>query len=105
MTQLVTVQTDFRDIEQMAHGLTGRVQTTYVILPTGDAVDEGEWAQFEIALFDGTVGLAGLGRCVTLVDNGGRFVKFRGTVTGNVMEGTAQAPGGTEVRWSAKRSG
>lgn len=70
MTQLVTVQTDFRDIEQMAHGLTGRVQTTYVILPTGDAVDEGEWAQFEIALFDGTAGLAGLGRCVTLVDNG-----------------------------------
>lgn len=70
MTQLVTVQTDFHDIEQMAHGLTGRVQATYVILPTADAVEEGEWAQFEIALADGSAGLAGVGRCVTLVDNG-----------------------------------
>lgn len=70
MTQQVTVQTDFRDLEQMAQGLVGRVQTHYVILPTGDAVPEGEWAQFEISLFDGSVGLAGVGRCVTLVDNG-----------------------------------
>ncbi len=70
MTQQVTVQTDFRDFEQMAQGLVGRVQTNYVILPTGDAVDEGEWAQFEISLFDGSQGLAGVGRCVTLVDNG-----------------------------------
>ncbi|MET0342650.1 MAG: hypothetical protein ABW252_16715 [Polyangiales bacterium] len=70
MTQQLTVQTDFRDIEQMAQGLVGRVQNNYVILPTGDAVDEGEWAQFEISLFDGSAGLAGVGRCVTLVDNG-----------------------------------
>jgi len=70
MTQLVTVQTDFRDLEQMAEGLAGRVHATHVILPAGDAVDEGEWAQFEIALHDGSAGLAGIGRCVTVVDNG-----------------------------------
>jgi hypothetical protein len=70
MTQLVTVQTDFRDLEQMAEGLAGRVHATHVILPAGDAVDEGEWAQFEIALHDGSAGLAGVGRCVTVVDNG-----------------------------------
>ncbi|MEY4509800.1 MAG: hypothetical protein RLZZ450_1922 [Pseudomonadota bacterium] len=70
MTQLVTVQTDFVDLEQMAEGLTGRVHATHVILPAGDAVDEGEWAQFEIALHDGSAGLAGIGRCVTVVDNG-----------------------------------
>lgn len=70
MTQLVTVQTDFRDLEQMAQGLVGRVHPTHVILPAGDAVDEGEWAQFEIALHDGSAGLAGVGRCVTVVDNG-----------------------------------
>lgn len=70
MTQLLTVQTDFRDIEQMAQGLVGRVHATHVILPTGDAVDEGEWAQFEVTLFDGDPGLAGVGRCVTVVDNG-----------------------------------
>lgn len=70
MTQLVTVQTDFMDLEQMAEGLAGRVHATHVILPAGDAVDEGEWAQFEIALHDGSAGLAGIGRCVTVVDNG-----------------------------------
>jgi hypothetical protein len=70
MTQLVTVQTDFKDLEQMAEGLAGRVHATHVILPAGDAVDEGEWAQFEIALHDGSAGLAGIGRCVTVVDNG-----------------------------------
>jgi hypothetical protein len=70
MTQLVAVQTDFRDIDQMAHGLAGRVHATHVILPAGEAVDEGEWAHFEIVLQDGSAGLAGLGRCVTVVDNG-----------------------------------
>jgi hypothetical protein len=70
MTQLVTVQTDFIDLEQMAEGLAGRVHATHVILPAGDAVEEGEWAQFEIALHDGSAGLAGIGRCVTVVDNG-----------------------------------
>jgi hypothetical protein len=70
MTQLVTVQTDFRDLEQMAEGLVGRVHATHVILPAGDSVDEGEWAQFAIALYDGSSGLAGIGRCVTVVDNG-----------------------------------
>lgn len=70
MTQRVAVETDFRDIEQMAQGLTGRVHATHVILPAGNAVDEGAWAQFEITLYDGSAGLAGLGRCVTVVDNG-----------------------------------
>lgn len=70
MTQLVTVQTDFTDLEQMAEGLIGRVHATHVILPAGDSVDEGAWAQFAISLQDGSSGLAGLGRCVTVVDNG-----------------------------------
>jgi hypothetical protein len=70
MTQSVTVQTDFRDLQQMAEGLVGRVHATHVILPAGDAVDEGEWAQWAIALYDGSAGLAGVGRCVTVVDNG-----------------------------------
>jgi hypothetical protein len=70
MTQSVTVQTDFRDLQQMAEGLVGRVHATHVILPAGDTVDEGEWAQWAIALYDGSSGLAGVGRCVTVVDNG-----------------------------------
>lgn len=70
MTQSVTVQTDFRDLQQMAEGLVGRVHATHVILPAGDSVDEGAWAQWAIALYDGSAGLAGMGRCVTVVDNG-----------------------------------
>ena len=46
------------------------MHATHVILPAGESVDEGAWAQFEIALYDGSAGLAGLGRCVTVVDNG-----------------------------------
>jgi hypothetical protein len=41
----------------------------------------------------------------TLVDAGGRFVRFRGTVNGDAMEGTAQPAGGSEQRWSARRTG
>lgn len=70
MTQSVTVQTDFRDLQQMAEGLVGRVHATHVILPAGDSIDEGAWAQWAIALHDGSAGLVGMGRCVTVVDNG-----------------------------------
>jgi hypothetical protein len=70
MTQVVTVRTDFADLNQMAQGLVGRVNETHVILPAGAPVDVGEWAQFAVTLHDGTPGFAGMGRCVTFVDNG-----------------------------------
>jgi len=70
MTQVVTVHTDFTDLNQMAQGLIGRVDPIKVILPGPDAVDAGEWVQFAITLQDGTPGFAGVGRCVTAVDNG-----------------------------------
>jgi len=41
----------------------------------------------------------------TLIDNGGRFVRFRGTVNGDSIKGTAQTPDGRSVEWSARRSG
>lgn len=70
MTQVVTVHTDFMDLNQMAHGLVGRVNETHVILPGPDPVGVGEWVEFAVTLSDGTPGFAGLGRCVTVVDNG-----------------------------------
>jgi hypothetical protein len=54
----------------MAQGLVGRVNETHVILPGPDQVDVGEWIQFAVTLYDGTPGFAGVGRCVTVVDNG-----------------------------------
>jgi len=70
MTQVVTVHTDFTDLNQMAQGLVGRVNETHVILPGPDVVDVGDWVQFAVTLYDGTPGFAGVGRCVTVVDNG-----------------------------------
>jgi hypothetical protein len=70
MTQVVTVHTDFTDLNQMAQGLVGRVNETHVILPGPDPVSVGDWVQFAVTLYDGTPGFAGVGRCVTVVDNG-----------------------------------
>jgi hypothetical protein len=70
MTQVVTVHTDFTDLNQMTQGLVGRVNDSHVILPAKDPVDVGEWVQFAVTLFDGSPAFAGVGRCVTFVDNG-----------------------------------
>jgi hypothetical protein len=70
MTQVVTVHTDFTDLSQMTQGLVGRVNDSHVILPAKDPVDVGEWVQFAVTLFDGSPAFAGVGRCVTFVDNG-----------------------------------
>jgi len=70
MTQVVTVHTDFTDLNQMTQGLIGRVNDSHVILPSDKAVDVGEWAQFAVTLYDGSPAFAGVGRCVTFVDNG-----------------------------------
>lgn len=70
MTQVVTVATDFTDLNQMAQGLVGRVDPARVILPGPTPVDVGEWVNFAVTLQDGTPGFAGVGRCVDAVDNG-----------------------------------
>lgn len=70
MTQVVTVHTDFTDLNQMTQGLVGRVNDSHVILPAKDPVEVGEWVQFAITLYDGSPVFAGVGRCVTFVDNG-----------------------------------
>jgi hypothetical protein len=54
----------------MTQGLVGRVNDSHVILPAKDPVDVGEWVQFAVTLFDGSPAFAGVGRCVTFVDNG-----------------------------------
>jgi hypothetical protein len=46
------------------------VNDSHVILPAKDPVDVGEWVQFAVTLFDGSPAFAGVGRCVTFVDNG-----------------------------------
>jgi hypothetical protein len=74
-------------LDQTYQKITGKVSGTGLTPNVADPLLEGNAIQF------------------TLVDGAGRFVRFRGTVSGNTMEGTAQGPGGAETKWSAKRSG
>jgi len=48
--------------------------------------------------------LSGTAIAFTLVDAKGRFVRYQGVVNGNTIEGTAQAQGSPEARWSARRA-
>lgn len=70
MTQVVTVHTDFTDVNQMTQGLVGRVNDSQVILPAKDPVNVGEWVQFAVTLYDGSPAFAGVGRCINFYDNG-----------------------------------
>jgi hypothetical protein len=74
-------------LDQTYQKITGKVSGAGLTPNVGDPLLEGNAIQF------------------TLVDAAGRFVRFRGTVSGSTMEGTAQPAGGTEQRWSARRAG
>jgi hypothetical protein len=74
-------------LDQAYQKITGKVTGSGFTSNVADPILEGERIQF------------------TLVDSAGRFVRFRGTVNGNAMEGTAQMPGAGEARWSARRAG
>jgi hypothetical protein len=39
----------------------------------------------------------------TVSDSAGKPLRFSGTVNGDTIEGTAQAPGSGERRWTARR--
>ncbi|MPZ42003.1 MAG: methyltransferase domain-containing protein [Betaproteobacteria bacterium] len=74
-------------LDQTYQKVTGKVTGSGLAPNVADPILEGNKIQF------------------TLVDSAGRFLRFRGTVNGNAMEGTAQVPGGTEAHWSARRAG
>jgi hypothetical protein len=73
-------------LDQTYQKLTGKVTGQGLTPNFADPVLEGNTIQF------------------TLVDSAGRFVRFRGSVNGNAIEGSAQPAGGTESRWSAQRA-
>ena len=74
-------------LDQTYQKITGKVTGSGLTPSVADPLLEGDKIQF------------------TLVDSAGRFLRYRGTVNGNAMEGTVQAPAGTETRWSARRPG
>jgi hypothetical protein len=72
-------------LDQTYQKITGKVAGSGLTPNVADPVLEGNKIRF------------------TLVDSGGRFLRFSGIVSGSAMEGTVQGPGGTEPRWSARR--
>ncbi|MCC7080037.1 MAG: class I SAM-dependent methyltransferase [Burkholderiales bacterium] len=74
-------------LDQTYQKITGKVTGAGLTPNVGDPILHGNTIQF------------------TLVDSSGRFLRFRGSVNGKSMEGTVQAPGGNDIRWSARRVG
>jgi SAM-dependent methyltransferase len=74
-------------LDQTYQKITGKVAGSGLAPNVADPILEGNKIRF------------------TLLDNGGRFLRFRGTVNANAMEGTVQEPGGTEARWNARLGG
>ena len=74
-------------LDQTYQKITGKVAGSGFAPNVADPILEGSTIQF------------------TLVDSAGRFVRFRGTVNGNAIEGTAQPASGSQQAWSARRAG
>lgn len=73
-------------LEQTYQKIVGKVSAPNFTPSLGDPILEGDQIRF------------------TLVDKAGRFVRFQGTVKGNTMEGTVEATGRPQARWSARRA-
>ena len=74
------------ELEQKYQKVNGKVTGKGLAPNLADPLLEGETLQF------------------TVVDQSGRFVRFRATVNGDTMQGTAQVKGGPPLPWSARRS-
>lgn len=73
MTVQITVQTTFADMSALAEGYVERVDGTYLVLPAGIEVPDGEWVQFEVRLTDGSAVLAGVGKSAGQRDHGEEY--------------------------------
>ena len=73
-------------LDQKYQKVIGKVSGTGLSPNVTDPILEGDSLQF------------------TLVDSAGRFVRFRGKVDGDSIEGTAQVSNAAEARWSARRA-
>jgi hypothetical protein len=73
MTSHLQIQSPFEDISQLVEGLAPFYDGTYFVVRHGSEVADGEWVRFEIALTDGSVALAGLGKNAGVRDNGEEY--------------------------------
>src|SRR6185369_10294745 len=73
MTVQIDVQTAFADLSALAAGYVERVDGTYLVLPAGVEIADGEWVQFAVKLVDGSVALEGVGKAAGQRDHGAEY--------------------------------
>lgn len=70
MDDVLTVQTAFADIAELAQGYVGRVTAQQLVVSVGQPVEAGTAVRFQLLLADGTLAFWGDGHCAQVVDNG-----------------------------------
>lgn len=70
MSDVLTVQTPFGDIADLAQGFIGRVTAQQIIVNVAQPVAPGEQVRFQVLLADGTLAFWGDGHCAQIQDHG-----------------------------------
>lgn len=70
MSDVLTVQTAFGDIADLAQGYIGRVNARQIVVLTAEPVEPGQVVRFQVLLGDGTLAFWGDGHCAQANDLG-----------------------------------
>lgn len=70
MSDVLTVQTPFGDIADLAQGYIGRVNARQIVVAVAEAVEPGQVVRFQVLLADGTLAFWGDGHCAQCNDLG-----------------------------------
>lgn len=70
MSDVVTVQTGFSDIADLAQGYIGRVNARQIVVAVAEAAEPGQVVRFQVLLVDGTLAFWGDGHCAQVNDLG-----------------------------------
>lgn len=70
MSDVVTVQTAFSDIADLAQGYIGRVNARQIVVAVAEAAEPGQVVRFQVLLVDGTLAFWGDGHCAQVNDLG-----------------------------------
>ncbi len=70
MSDVLTVQTAFGDIADLAQGYIGRVNARQIMVAVAEPVQPGQVVRFQVLLADGTLAFWGDGHCAQINDLG-----------------------------------
>jgi hypothetical protein len=70
MSDVLTVQTPFGDIADLAQGYIGRVNARQIVVAVSEAAEPGQVVRFQVLLADGTLAFWGDGHCAQVNDLG-----------------------------------